>query len=84
MHHEKEFDKLLEPRPMRQLDRLHTSWYSLCCLINREWKKIKGLQIRERTWKTLEFIVRRVDNPDEEVQATMEERKMCSVPRRET
>jgi len=55
-----------EPRAVQQLDRLKTDWHYLYCQLAREWKNIKGLQNRERIWKTIEFIVRRIADPDEE------------------
>jgi hypothetical protein len=71
----KRYAELLEPWPVRQLDRLRTDWYWLYCRINGEWENIKGLQNRERIWKTLEFVVRRVDRPEEDVGAVVEEHK---------
>jgi hypothetical protein len=57
-----------KPRQVRQLDRLQTDWYYLYYHIAREWKNIKGLQNRERIWKSIEYIVRRVANPDEDLE----------------
>jgi hypothetical protein len=56
-----------KPREVRKLDRLQTDWYYLYCQIAREWRNIKGLQNRERIWKSIEYVVRRVENPDEGV-----------------
>lgn len=58
---------------MQRLRRLRADWYWLYCQISWEWTTIKDLQNRERIWKTLEFIVRRVDNSDEDVQVVKEE-----------
>ena len=66
-------NELLQPRPMQRLHRLRTDWHWLYCQINREWKNIKGRQNRERIWKTLEFVVRRVNDPGEDVLVVMEE-----------
>lgn len=71
--HKKSYDALLKPQPVQRLHRLRTDWYWLYCQINREWKNIKGLQNRERVWKTLEFVVRRVDSPEEDVHVVVEE-----------
>lgn len=71
--HKKRYAELLEPWSVQRLHRLETDWYWLYCQINREWKRIKGLQNRERIWKTLEFVVRRVDRPEEDVHVVMEE-----------
>jgi hypothetical protein len=71
----KRYDDLLKPRPVNRLHRLRTDWYWLYCQINWEWRRIKGLQNRERIWKTLEFVVRRVKNPEEDVHAVIEEQK---------
>jgi hypothetical protein len=71
--HKKRYAELLEPRLVQRLHRLETDWYWLYCQINRERKRIKGLQNRERIWKTLEFVVRRVDRPEEDVHVVMEE-----------
>lgn len=62
-HDDAEFRR---PRPVEQLDRLHTDWYYLYCQLRKEWKNIKGLQNRERIWKAAEFVVRRVQDPDED------------------
>jgi hypothetical protein len=67
------YDELLKPRPVQRLLRLQADWYWLYCQINREWKYIKGLQNRERIWKTLEFVVRRVERPEEDVHVVVEE-----------
>jgi hypothetical protein len=56
-----------KPRKVRQLDRLQTDWYYLYSQILREWKNINGLQNRERIWKSIEYVVRRVENPDEDI-----------------
>jgi len=71
--HKQGYNELLQPRPVQRLYRLQTDWYWLYCQINREWKNIKGLQNRERIWKTLEFVVRRVNDPSEDVFVMMEE-----------
>jgi molybdopterin-guanine dinucleotide biosynthesis protein A len=71
--HKKSYDALLKPHPVHQLHRLRTDWYWLYCQINREWINIKGLQNRERIWKTLEFVIRRIDSPEEDVQVVVEE-----------
>lgn len=71
--HKKRHAELLEPRQVQRLHRLGTDWYWLYCQINQEWKNIKGLQNRERIWKTLEFVVRRVDRPEEDVHAVIGE-----------
>jgi hypothetical protein len=55
-----------EPRAVQQLSRSGTDWHYLYCRLAREWKNIKGLQNRERIWKTSEYIVRRVADPDED------------------
>lgn len=57
--------KFRAPRPVEQLDRLHTDWYYLYCQLRKEWKNIKGLQNRERIWTSAEFVVRRLQNPTE-------------------
>jgi hypothetical protein len=79
LHRKKCFHELLQPRPVRRLHRLRTDWYWLYCEINRQWENIKGLQNRERIWKTLEFIVRRVDKPEEDVRVVVEEHRQ-SIP----
>lgn len=56
--HKKSYDTLLKPQPVQRLDRLRTDGYWLYCRINWEWKNIKGLQNRERIWKTLGLVVR--------------------------
>lgn len=56
-----------KPHPVQQLDRLHTDWYDLYCQLRREAKNIKGLQNRERIWKSVEFISRRIANPTEDL-----------------
>jgi hypothetical protein len=61
------------PRPVPQLDRLHTDWYSLYCQLRREWENIKGLQNRERIWKAVEFVSRRIANPDEDLDLAKQE-----------
>jgi hypothetical protein len=73
--HKERYAEMLEPQPVRHLHRLRTDWYWLYCQINRGWKDIKGLQNRERIWKTLEFVVRRVNRPDEDVRAVVDEHK---------
>jgi hypothetical protein len=70
-----ETDQMWQPHAVRQLPRLQTDWYFLYCQLTREWKNIKGLQNRERIWKTLEFIVRRVENPDEDLGVVVREHK---------
>jgi hypothetical protein len=55
-----------ESRAVHQLSRSGTDWYYLYCRLSREWKDIKGLQNRERIWKTIEYIVRRIAHPDED------------------
>jgi hypothetical protein len=55
-----------ESRAVQQLSRLETDWHYLYCRLSREWKSIKGLQNRERIWKTIEYIVRRIADPDED------------------
>jgi hypothetical protein len=67
--------QMWQPHAVRQLPRLQTDWYFLYCQLTREWKNIKGLQNRERIWKTLEFIVRRVENPDEDLGVVVREHK---------
>ena len=62
-----------KPRPVQQLDRLQTDWYYLYCQIRKEWKNIKGLQNRERIWKVIEFVSRRIANPDEELDFAKQE-----------
>lgn len=62
-----------KPRQVEQLDRLHTDWYYLYCQLRAEWKNIKGLQNRERIWKAAEFVVRRVQTPDEDLAIAEEE-----------
>jgi hypothetical protein len=64
-----------ESHVVRQVPRLETDWYQLYCQITRQWKNIKGLQNRERIWKTLEFVVRRVENPDEDLGVVVREHK---------
>jgi hypothetical protein len=61
------------PRPVPQLDCLHTDWYSLYCQLRREWENIKGLQNRERIWKAVEFVSRRIANPDEDLDLAKQE-----------
>jgi hypothetical protein len=56
-----------KPRKVRQLDRLQTDWYNLYRQIAQQWRNISGLQNRERIWKSIEYVVRRVENPDEDV-----------------
>jgi hypothetical protein len=60
-------------RPVQHLDRLHTDWYFLYCQLRREWKNIKGLQNRERIWKAVEFVSRRIAKPDEDLDLAREE-----------
>jgi hypothetical protein len=55
------------PHSAQRLDRLHTDWYFLYCQLRREWKNIKGLQNRERIWKAVEFVSRRIASPDEKL-----------------
>lgn len=55
-----------QPRSVQCLERLHTDWHWLYCQLERERENIKGLQNRERIWKALEFILRRVGNPEED------------------
>jgi hypothetical protein len=62
-----------KPRPVQHLDRLHTDWYFLYCQLRREWKNIKGLQNRERIWKAVEFVSRRIAKPDEDLDLAREE-----------
>ena len=62
-----------KPRPVHQLDRLHTDWYYLYCQIQKEWKNIKGLQNRERIWKVVEFVSRRIAKPDEDLDLAKQE-----------
>jgi hypothetical protein len=81
--HKKRYDDLLKPRPVRRLHRLRTDWYWLYCQINLDWRRIKGLQNRERIWKTLEFVVRRVKNLEEDVHAVIEEHTVSSPFRSE-
>lgn len=56
------------PREVRRLERLRTDWYYLYCRIRREWGNINGLQNRERIWKCVEYVVRRVADPDEDLE----------------
>ena len=60
-------DDFRKPRKVKQLDRLQTDWYNLYRQIAQEWKNIQGLQNRERIWKSIEYVIRRVENPDEDV-----------------
>ena len=62
-----------KPREIRRLDRLQTDWYYLYCQIVREWKNINGLQNRERIWKSIEYDVRRVANPDEDLEFALKD-----------
>jgi hypothetical protein len=62
-----------KPRPVQQLDRLHTDWYFLYSQLRQEWAKIKGLQNRERIWKAAEFVVRRIARQDEPLDIAKEE-----------
>lgn len=62
-----------KPRAAQQLDRLHTDWYWLYYQLQREWKNIKGLQNRERIWKVIEFVSRRIANPDEDLELAKED-----------
>jgi hypothetical protein len=55
-----------ESRAVHHLSRLETDWHYLYRQLSREWKNIKGLQNRERIWKTIELIVRRIADPDED------------------
>lgn len=73
--HKKRYDKLLKPRAVQRLHRLQIDWYWLYCQINREWEKIRGLQNRERIWKTLELVVRRIVESDEDVRVVVEEHR---------
>jgi len=70
VHDDAEFRK---SRPVQQLDRLHTDWYYLYCQLRREWKNIKGLQNRERIWKVIEFVSRRIANPNESIDFAKQE-----------
>lgn len=56
-----------KPRAVQRLDRLHTDWYYLYCQLRREWNNIKGLQNRERIWKAVELVSRRIAKPDEDL-----------------
>ena len=60
-----------KPRAVQQLSRLKTDWHYLYCQLARERKNIKGLQNRERIWKTIEYIVRRITDPDENPDSAM-------------
>lgn len=62
-----------KPRPAQCLDRLHTDWYYLYCQLRKEWKNIKGLQNRERIWKVVEFVSRRIANPEEDLDFARQE-----------
>lgn len=62
-----------KPRPVHQLDRLHTDWYYLYCQIQEEWKNIKGLQNRERIWTAVKCVSRRIANPDEDLDLAKQE-----------
>lgn len=62
-----------QPRPVQFLDRLHTDWYQLYCQLQKARKNIKGLQNRERIWKGIEFVIRRVTCPDEDLDVAREE-----------
>lgn len=62
-----------KPRPAQSLDRLHTDWYYLYCQLRREWKNTKGLQNRERIWKAVEFVSRRIVNPDEDLDSARQD-----------
>lgn len=55
------------PRTVLCLERLHTDWHWLYCQLEKERENIKGLQNRERIWKALEFVLRRVGNPEEDL-----------------
>jgi hypothetical protein len=66
----REESRFREPRAVQQLSRLETDWYYLYCRLAREWKSIKGLQNRERIWKSIEYIVRRIADPDEDLKST--------------
>jgi hypothetical protein len=56
-----------KPREVTKLDPLQTDWYYLYTQIAREWISIKGLQNRERIWKSIEYVVRRVANQEEDL-----------------
>ncbi|KAM0717416.1 hypothetical protein Q7P37_007268 [Cladosporium fusiforme] len=62
-----------QPRPVERLERAQTDWHFLYRQIKRDWKNLKGLENRERIWITLEYIVRRVDKPDEGRTEALEE-----------
>lgn len=62
-----------KPRPVQRLDRPHTDWYYLYCQLRREWKNIKGLQNRERIWKAVELVSRRIAKPDEDLDFARQE-----------
>lgn len=62
-----------KPRPVEQLDRLHTDWHYLYCQLRGEWKNIKGLQNRERVWKAVELVSRRIADPDEDLDFAKQE-----------
>jgi hypothetical protein len=64
-----------EPRAAQHLSRLRTDWHYLYCRLAREWKNIKGLQNRERIWKTIEYIVRRIADPEEDSKSAMKAHK---------
>lgn len=55
-----------QPRVVERLERTKTDWHFLYRQIKRDWSNLKGLQNRERIWTTLEYIVRRIDRPDED------------------
>ena len=64
-----------DARAVHQLSRSGTDWYYLYCRLAREWKNIKGLQNRERIWKTIEYIVRRIADPEEDPKSAMKAHK---------
>lgn len=64
-----------QPRAAERLQRTQTDWHFLYRQIKREWKKLKGLQNRERIWTTLEYVVRRMDKPGESRDVTKAEHK---------
>lgn len=71
--HENIYDVLLEPQPVQRLHRLGIDWYWLHRQINWEWQHVKGLQNRERIWKTLEIVVSRFGSPEEDVHVAVNE-----------
>jgi hypothetical protein len=71
----REESRFRESRAVQQPSRLETDWHYLYCRLAWECKNIKGLQNRERIWKTIEYIVRRIADPEEDPKSAMKAHK---------